>query len=102
MAVLGLLVVMAGGIWWSFESTYGSGLNFVVEATGEDATVYEVDETGNRTSIFEGTAEEAAAYIERRQSEGTNVLLPGLVIGVGALLMLAALIPSRRPLAPTD
>lgn len=94
--VIGVVLALAGLVWWGFESTYGSGLNFEVEISGDVATVYEVDETDARTSVFEGTEEEANAYMERRQGEGESMLFPGLVIGAGALLILMGLIPARR------
>lgn len=97
LVVLGVLVAIAGWIWWSFESAYGSGTNFEVESAGDSVTVYEIGESADaRTAVFEGTDAEAQTYIEGRQREGVNLLLPGLLIGVGALLLLRALIPFRR------
>lgn len=92
-----MVLALAGSVWWSLESVYGSGLDFEVEIADGAATVYELDETaGAPTSVFEGTEEEAIAYIERRQGEGENLLFPGVVIGAGALLILMALIPAPR------
>jgi hypothetical protein len=96
VGVIGVVVALAGLLWWALESEYGSGLNFEVVGAGDAATVYEVDESAARTSVFEGTEEEALAYIERRQGEGENLLFPGLVIGAGALLILIPLIAARR------
>jgi hypothetical protein len=103
VGVIGVVVALAGLLWWTLEAEYGSGLNFEVVGAGDAATVYEVDETaGARRSVFEGTEEEALAYIERRQGEGENLLFPGLVVGAGALLILMALIPARRSEAAAE
>lgn len=101
VGVLGVLVVLVGLGVWSLESEYGSGLNFSVVSEGTVHRVLEVDEQAPEpedrfTVVFEGTEEEASAYIEQRRAEGANFVIPGLIIGVGALLVIAALIPSRR------
>ena len=98
IAVVGLLVAFVGWVAWSIEGEYGSGTPFVVE-THQDgsAIVYDVDEQeGTRTPVFEGSQQEAVAFMERRRSEGENFLLPALIIVAGALLVVVALVPLRR------
>lgn len=101
VGVLGGLVVLVGVGVWSLGSEYGSGLNFSSQTDGTVHRVLEVDEQapdteGRFTVVFEGTEEEAAAYIEQRRAEGTNLVIPGLIIGVGGLIVLAALVPTRK------
>lgn len=101
VAVLGGLVVVVGLGVWSWESEYGSGLNFSTESDGTVHRVFEVDEQAPEpedrlTVVFEGTEEGALAYIEQRRAEGTNLVIPGLIIGVGALIVIAALISIRK------
>lgn len=101
VGVLGGLVVLVGLGLWSWESEYGSGLDFSTESDGTVHRVLEVDEQApdsedRRTVVFEGTEEEALAYIEQRRAEGTNLVIPGLIIGVGALIVIAALIPIHK------
>ncbi len=101
VGVLGGLVVLVGLGVWSLESEYGSGLNFSVESDGTVHRVFEIDEQApdpedRLTVVFEGTEEEASAYIAQRRAETTNLVIPGLVVGVGVLTVIAALIPIRR------
>jgi hypothetical protein len=101
VVVLGVLVLLVGLLAWSLESEYGSGLNFSMESDGTVHRVFEVDEQApapedRSTVVFEGTEEEASAYIQRRRAEGTNLVIPGLILGVGALMVVAALIPIRK------
>jgi hypothetical protein len=75
----------------------GSGTDFFVKTEGDDSVVvYDVNEEREqaRTKVFQGTMQEAAAYIERRRAEGESFLIPGLVIvaGVGSLLSSALLV----------
>ena len=101
VGVLGGLVVLVGLGVWSLGSEYGSALNFSTESDGTVHRVIEVDEQApepedRSTVVFEGTEEEALAYIEQRRAEGTNLVIPGLIIGVGALIVIAALLPIRK------
>jgi hypothetical protein len=101
IGVLGGLVVLVGLVAWSLESEYGSGLNFSTESDGTVHRVFEVDEQAPDSEdrfivVFEGTEEEASAYIEQRRAEGTNLVIPGLIIGVGVLIVIVALIPIRK------
>jgi len=101
VGVLGGLVVLVGLGVWSLESEYGSGLNFSTESDGTVHRVFEVDEQAPEpedrfTVVFEGTEEEALAYIEQRRADGTNLVFPGLIVGAGALMVIAALIPTRK------
>jgi len=104
LAVLGVLVGLFGLAAWSFEKEYGSGTNFMVEQrAGGAAIVYDVDETSTDASsqtgtnpVFEGSEEEAMAYIEERRSQGLNFTLPITALGLGGLLLLASAAPWRR------
>ena len=101
VGVLGGLVVLVGLGVWSLETEYGSGLNFSTESDGTVHRVFEVNEQAPEpedrfTAVFEGTEEEASAYIEQRRAEGRNLVIPGLIIGVGALIVIAALLPNRE------
>lgn len=100
VGVLGGLVVLVGLGVWSLGSEYGSGLNFSTESDGTIHRVFEVNEqapeTEDRSVVFEGTEEEASAYIDQRRAEGTNLVIPGPIIGVGALIVITALIPTRK------
>lgn len=101
VGVLGGLVVLVGLGIWVLESEYGSELDFSIESDGTVHQVFEVDEQApdsedRSTVVFEGTEEEALAYIEQRRAEGTNLVVPGLIIGVGALIVIAALISIRK------
>ena len=101
VGVLGGLVLLAGLGVWSLESEYGSGLNFSTESDGTVHRVLEVDEQAPESEdrlsvVFEGSEEEALAYIERRRAEETNFVIPGVIIGVGALIVVGALIAIRK------
>lgn len=97
VVILGLLVVLVGFLSWDFTREYGSGLNFAMEGEGRSVTVLEVDEQrGVQTPVFEGSEVDALAYTERRRAEETTYLVPSLILGVGGVLVLAALAPIRR------
>ncbi len=101
VGVIGGLVLLVGMVAWSLESEYGSGLNFSTESDGTIHRVFEVEEQApdpedRFTVVFEGTEGEASAYIQRRRAEGTNLVIQGLIIGVGVLMVLAALVPARK------
>lgn len=103
VAVGGLIVLFFGLGWWTLEREYGHELNLVMEGVGPTVTVYEFDNGPSefegdeaKTPVFEGSREEAQTYMEQRYAEATNYLGPGLIIGLGALLALASLLPNRR------
>lgn len=102
VGVLGGLVVLVGLGLWILESEYGSESNFSTESDGAVHRVIEVDEQAPEPEdrfavVFEGTEEEALAYIEQRRAEERNLVIPGLIIGVGAVIIIAALIPVWAP-----
>ena len=92
LGVLGLVVVLVGLLTWSLESEYGSGLNFSMSNTaGGEWVVSEIDEhAGTSEVVFTGSQEEASAYTDQRRSDGVSLLLPGLMIGAGALMVVIA------------
>jgi hypothetical protein len=102
LACIGLVTAFVGYVAWGIEDEYGSGTNFSLEVDGEgpDAhtIVYDVIEQppGGRVKVFEGTQEDAFAYMDRRRSAGESFVVPGLIIGLGAVLLLAALLPRPR------
>src|SRR5262245_21317150 len=95
IAVLGIVVVLIGLFAWSIENEYGSGLNFTLEGEPGGTTVVYEDQTG-RTPVFEGTQEEAFAYMDRRRSAGESFVIPAVIITVGAAIVLLAFVPWRR------
>jgi hypothetical protein len=99
LAALGVVVVFIGLFAWSVEDSSGSGLNFATEPGAAEGvvTVYEVDEGvgGGDTPVFEGTRAAASEYMERRTSAGESFVIPGVIIGVGAALVLLAIAPWR-------
>jgi hypothetical protein len=97
VAIFGLLVVLVGLVVWGFTQEYGSGLNFAMKGVGDSVTVYEVDEQrGVQTPVFQGSGVDALAFTERRRAEETSFLVPSLIIGAGAVLVIAAFIPIRQ------
>jgi hypothetical protein len=95
--LVGLAVGLVGLFAWSFEQEYGSGTNFAIENRDGTLVVYDVDEqAGTESPVFEGPAQEAHAYIERRRAEGESFVIPGLIVALGAVLVVAGLLPFRR------
>jgi hypothetical protein len=93
LAVVGVIVVFVGFVAWSLEDEYGSGLNFSLSSrAGGPWIVSEVDgQNGTSVVRFEGSQEDATAYMEERRSAGENFLIPGLVIVGGAILIVVAI-----------
>ena len=97
LVILGLLVIFGGWVAWTIEDEYGSGTNFKVQTSQDGAViVYDVDEQGTDAMVFEGSEQEAQAYMEQRRAEGKSFVVPGVVIAVGALLLVGALVAPRR------
>lgn len=103
LAVIGLVVIMFGLGAWSLETEYGGNSVAGMEWSGGVTRVFDVDEQSVdaeghpvTTIVFEGTAEEAEAFAHQRWQEGRNYLIPGLVIGMGGLLVIGALIARER------
>lgn len=103
LAAIGAVVVMFGLGAWALETEYGGNAVVGMEFSNGVTRVFDVDEQsfdakGHQmtTIVFEGTHEEATAYADARWSEGRNYLIPGVVIGIGALLVIGSLVPSRK------
>ncbi len=102
MAILGVLTILAGSAAWSFETEYGGDgpgeIEHLADGTERvyDINDQQVDDEGHqlRTLVFEGTPQEVEAYVEERRSEGRSYLIPGLMIAVGAVLLVGAVFPS--------
>jgi len=96
LAVIGLVVVLAGLAGWSWQETYG-GTQYAGQEVLSDGTarVYNLDEQSldaeshpAKIVVFEGTVEEADAFIKQGQSGLRVFLVPGLIIGLGATLVI--------------
>ncbi len=98
LVLVGLAVVMVGWFSWSLEQEYGSGTNFGLEIKPDDTVVvYDVDEqAGTRSPVFEGSSQDAEAYMERRRAEGESFVIPGLVVALGVVLVVVGLLPFQR------
>jgi hypothetical protein len=94
LVVFGLILVFAGLVAWGIEDEYGSGLNFFVVEGPATTTVYE--ESDGRRLLFEGTPQEARAYMERARAARESFLVPSLIIALGAVLVVVGLVPWRR------
>jgi len=102
LGIIGVLAVVVGMGAWSFETEYGGDgpgeIEHLADGTEKvyDTNDQEVDDEGHqlRTLVFEGTPAEVEAYLEARQNEGRNYLIPALIIGAGVVLILAALVPA--------
>ena len=87
LTVIGLVVIIAGLAAWSWQDTYG-GTEFggvEIDADG-NAQVFNPD----GQVVFEGTEGESEAFIEEAQSGLGVFLVPGLIIGLGAALIIWA------------
>jgi hypothetical protein len=90
LLVLGLIVLFAGLAAWSIEDTYGHGLDFSLRG----GNVYEA---GVQDPVFEGSPQEARDYMERRRAAvERNFVVPGLIVALGVVLVIAAFLPWQR------
>ncbi len=103
LVVFGSVVVLAGVVGWALETEYGgSGPESFMEIDGNTVRVYEFDEQGPldseghvvRVLVFEGSQSEADEFT-KTEAEDRNYLVPALIIAVGAVIVIAALIPAR-------
>lgn len=102
LGMVGVLAVVVGMGAWSLETEYGGDgpgeIEHLADGTERayDINEREVDDDGHqlRTLVFEGTPEEVEAYVEQRRSEGRSYVIPGLIIGLGVVLILAAVFPA--------
>lgn len=94
----GLLVALVGVVIVGWEhSEYGPGLDFSLtyDTAAGHAVVYEVDETESGGEVkFEGTMEEAQAYMDNRRRDardykpGIVTIAAGVVLGLGGAALL--------------
>jgi hypothetical protein len=90
LLVLGLIVLFAGLAAWSIEDTYGHGLDFTLRGRN-------VYEAGVDDPVFEGSPQEARDYMERRRAAvERNFVVPGLIVALGVVLVIAAFLPWQR------
>ena len=91
--VIGVVVIVTGLAAWSWQGTYG-GTEFSRVEIGPDGAAQVYDPDGQ--VVFEGTEEEAEAFIEEAQGGFGVFLVPGLIIGLGAaLIILAVAAPAK-------
>jgi hypothetical protein len=104
ITALGLVIGLAGLAAWGLEQDAGGGWNAgsIEGEPGGVYTVYELDENDQggteepaKTVVFSGTEEEARAYFDSR-TQDKNFIVPGLMIAAGAVLIILAVIPSRK------
>jgi hypothetical protein len=90
-----LALILVGLAAWSWQSTYG-GTEFGGVEINSDGAAQVYDPDGQ--VVFEGTEEEAEAFIEDAQGGFGVFLVPGLIIGLGtALVIWAVAAPRREP-----
>jgi hypothetical protein len=95
LVVIGLVLTVIGLAAWAWQSTYG-GTEFGGVEIGRDGAAQVYDPDGQ--VVFEGTEEEAEAFIEEAQGGFGVFLVPGLIIGLGAaLIILAVAALTREP-----
>ncbi len=101
--VVGFVAFLFGMAWASYVEIYGVGANYMLEESGDAGRVVLVDEEAQReTVVFEGTVDEAEAYIEDRQASGGDTTVPHTTAAVGGLITLAAMGLGWRKVAPED
>ncbi|MET0564947.1 MAG: hypothetical protein ABW021_00685 [Acidimicrobiia bacterium] len=92
--MIGLVVIVIGLAAWSWQSTYG-GTEFGGVEIGPDGAAAQVYNPEGEV-VFEGTEAEAEAFIEEAQGGFGVFLVPGLIIGLGAaLIILAVAAPAK-------
>jgi len=98
LALVGVVLLVSSFVGWAIENEYGSGTNFAIEGQGQgNVIVFDIDEqAGTRARVFEGSTEEAQAYIEQRQAEGKSFLFPGSLLALGGVLLLVAVLYPRK------
>ena len=102
LAILGVIALVVGVAAWSLETEYGGeGPGSMEMLPDGTVRVYDVDEQITDAEghpapvlVFEGTQEEADAWVEQRRSEGRSYLIPVLILSVGAVLGVGAVFPS--------
>ena len=93
LGAIGLALILVGLAAWSWQSTYG-GTEFGGVEINSDGAAQVYDPDGQ--VVFEGTEEEAEAFIEDAQGGFGVFLVPGLIIGLGAALVIWAVTAPRR------
>jgi hypothetical protein len=94
LGVIGLVVVVIGLAAWSWQSTYG-GTEFGGVEIGPDGAAQVYNPHGQ--VVFEGTEEEAEVFIQEAQGGFGVFLVPGLIIGLGAALIVLAVAAPAKP-----
>lgn len=103
LGISGVAALLVGMALWGLETEYGGegGAGSEMEILSDGTVkVYEsdeqqVDEQGNqlRVLVFEGTQDEFEVWSAENEVQGRNYLIPGLVIAVGAVLLIGAVLP---------
>ena len=99
LLAVGFAITLAGLVFYAVESEYGWGLNLAMEVQSNGPTrdinpeaatrVWDAD-TGQ--VLFEGTHEDADAFVRSERARRTNVLLPAIVIVVGGATVMAGIV----------
>jgi hypothetical protein len=105
IAIFGIGAILAGLAGWSLENEYGtSGPARWLETAGGTAVVFEgegaTDGDPEGTQVFEGTVEQAEAYIAEHDAADArrNYTVPVLLIAAGGALVIWAVLPRRHAL----
>ncbi len=94
LGVIGVVVIVAGLAAWSWQGTYG-GTEFGGVEIGPNGAAQVFAPDGQ--VVFEGTEQEAEAFIEEAQGGFGVFLVPGLMIGLGAALIILAVAAPGKP-----
>lgn len=104
LGISGATALIVGTGLWGLETEYGGeggpGNEMEILSDGK-VKVYEIDEQqpdeeGHqlRVLVFVGTQDEFEASSAENADQGRNYLIPGLVIAVGAVLLIGAVLPA--------
>ena len=100
LLVIAGVVVLTGVAVWSFQDTYG-GTEYGDRVILADGTVriFETrdSEESPKVVAFEGTAQQADEFLAETTGGFDVYWFPGLIIGVGGLLVVWALVAPARP-----
>lgn len=88
LGAIGVAVIVIGLAAWSWQGTYG-GTEFSGVEIGPDRAAQVYDPDGR--VVFEGTEQEAELFIEEAQGGIGVFLVPGLIIALGAALVILAI-----------
>ena len=118
LLIVGLVVLLVGWFLWSIEAEY-SALNFMTREVDSEVQVWEneidwaqtniwadnpeantpeVLAAAGGTLVFTGTQADADQYMTERHEGSKNYLVEGVLLAMGALLVVLSLIPAPKPM----